>query len=95
MRKYDLVTIVSKKTGIIQVDVDTVINTAFQLIRRSVGEGQIVRIKSFGVFAPRTRPAKIARNLQGGKRNPEPLYLPPCTIAAFKPSKNFFHGSSA
>jgi len=94
MRKYDLIAGISKETGIIQADVEAVINTALQLIRGAVSEGHTVRINSFGVFGSRLRPAKIARNLQGGKPHPEPLYLPPCTIATFKPSKTFFHGSS-
>jgi nucleoid DNA-binding protein len=93
MRKSELVEIVSKKTGIIQSDVDLVIEQALNTIRLRLIDGKEVRLREFGVFKTRRRPEKIARNLKGkenGKRkNPGPLVLPECTVAQFKPSKQF------
>jgi nucleoid DNA-binding protein len=93
MRKSELIEAISRDTGIIQSDVDLVLQQALVTVRRRLIEGKEVRLKEFGVFKTRQRPKKIARNLKGkenGKRkNPEPLVLPACTIPHFKPSKQF------
>jgi DNA-binding protein HU-beta len=93
MRKSDLINKVSKDTGIIQTDVELVIDSVLSMIRESVANGAEVRLREFGVFKTRKRPAKVARNLGGkerGKRKkPEPLHLPECTVPHFKPSKQF------
>lgn len=76
-----------------QADVELVLSIALNTIRKKVGEGKEVRLKTFGVFKTRTRPEKIARNLKGKvngrKKNPEPMRLPACTVPHFKPSKQF------
>ena len=93
MRKSDLIGQISKETGIIQSDVELVLQKAIETIRKLVSEGKEVRIQEFGVFKTRRRPEKIARNLKGTvngrNKNPEPMLLPACTIPHFKPSKQF------
>lgn len=92
MAKHNLVQDVSKQTGIIQADVELVLNATIELIRKRVREGKEVRLEGFGIFQQRTRPPKIARNLKGKgnkRKNPEPIYLPAKKVAHFKPSKKF------
>lgn len=90
MRKAELISDISRKTGIIQVDVDQILTTALALIRIRVAEGREVRLQGFGAFKTKLRPQKIARNLKGLKdKNPEPLVLEPCLVAQFKPSRKF------
>lgn len=92
MAKHNLVGDISKATGIIQGDVELVLNAAIELIRERVSQGKEVHLNGFGVFKTRIRPPKIARNLQGKgnkRKNPEPIYLPAKRVAHFRPSKKF------
>ena len=91
MKKTDLIERISLKTGIVQKDVELVVAAAWEVIRASIQEEDQIRINGFGTFRSRIRPSMVARNLKGkGTKNPEPMILPPCKVAQFKPCKNFF-----
>ncbi len=95
--KNDIVLLISRDTGILQCDVELILNKAIAIIRQRVGEGKEVKLKEFGIFKTRIRAAKIGRNLQGpvrGKRkHPEALIIPAMTVPVFKASKKFLQAA--
>ena len=98
MAKHNLVQDITLATGIIQTDVELVLNAAIEIIRDRVSEGKEIHLNGFGVFKTRERAAKVARNLKGklnGKRkNPEPIHLPAKVVPHFRPSKTFLKSKS-
>lgn len=91
MVKHNLVKDVSRKTGIVQEDVEAVLNAVLASIQGAVRRGHEVHLNGFGVFKTRVRPKKIARNLggRGSRKNPEPIVLPATTVPHFRFSKKF------
>jgi integration host factor subunit beta len=92
MAKHNLVKDITAATGIIQTDVELVLNATIELIRERVSQGKEVHLNGFGIFKTRIRPPKIARNLKGKgnkRKNPEPIHLPAKRVPHFKPSKKF------
>ena len=77
MRKSDLITNISEKTGIPKVDVLVTIET--------MTAGQNIYIRGFGSFITKKRAAKIGRNI---KKNTA-VHIPEHYIPAFKPAKEF------
>ena len=85
MRKSDLVTQISDKTGIPKVDVLVTLETMFKEIKSSLAAGENIYIRGFGSFITKKRAAKIGRNI---KRNTA-VEIPEHYIPAFKPAKEF------
>lgn len=85
MRKADLVTQISEKTGIPKVDVLMTLETAFREIKDSLSKGENIYIRGFGSFITKKRAAKIGRNI---KKNVA-VQIPEHFIPAFKPAKEF------
>src|SRR5437868_13981219 len=85
MRKSDLVTKISEKTGINKVDVMMTLETAFREIKESLSQGKNIYIRGFGSFITKKRAAKIGRNI---KKNVA-VHIPEHYIPAFKPAKEF------
>ena len=50
MRKADLVTAISEKTGVPKVDVLVTLETFFKEVKSSLSEGENVYIRGFGSF---------------------------------------------
>ena len=99
MNKADLIKSVSKETGIIQSDVQLVVDRVLSLIRESVQTGNEIRLNDFGTFKTKMKGPKIARNLKGRinghMRGHEPIYVPARTVVHFKPSKTFIISDGA
>lgn len=89
MRKAEIIQIVSRRTGIIQADVEKILDKTFLTIREQVASGQEVRLQTFGVFLSKVQAPKVARRMRGTTKNPEPILLPERVKAVFKPSKQF------
>lgn len=90
--KMDLITMVSKNTGIMRHDVDAVLTEVFSLIRQQVSVGNSVRVPEFGLFHVKIMKSRIANFLGGYARkekNPMPMVIPARKVAHFKPSKKF------
>mgnify|MGYP003331049680 CR=1 FL=1 len=87
MRKADLITKISEKTGIPKVDVLVTLETMFKEIKNSLAEGENLYIRGFGSFIIKKRAAKIGRNI---KKNVS-VSIPEHFIPAFKPAKEFVH----
>lgn len=87
MRKSDLITNISDKTGIAKVDVLVSLETMLKEIKESLANGENIYIRGFGSFITKKRAAKIGRNI---KKNVA-VEIPEHFIPAFKPSKEFIN----
>ena len=85
MRKADLVTAISEKTGVPKVDVLVTLETFFKEVKSSLSEGENVYIRGFGSFVIKKRAKKIGRHI---KKNVA-IEIPEHYIPAFKPAKVF------
>jgi DNA-binding protein HU-beta len=85
MRKSDLITNISDKTGIPKVDVLVTIETMIKEVKESLTSGENIYIRGFGSFITKKRAAKIGRNI---KKNTA-INIPEHFIPAFKPAKEF------
>ncbi len=85
MRKADLITKISDKTGIPKVDVMVTLETMLKEIKESLIAGENIYIRGFGSFITKKRAAKIGRNI---KKNVA-VAIPEHFIPAFKPAKEF------
>ena len=85
MRKADLISEISDKTGIPKVDVMFTLENMFKEIKRSLIAGENIYIRGFGSFITKKRAAKIGRNI---KKNTA-VEIPEHFIPAFKPAKEF------
>jgi len=85
MRKADLISRISDKTGIPKVDVLVTLETMFKEIKGTLSNGENLYIRGFGSFIIKKRAAKIGRNI---KKNVA-VSIPEHFIPAFKPAKEF------
>lgn len=85
MRKADLVTAISEKTGVPKVDVLVTLETFFKEVKNSLADGENVYIRGFGSFVVKKRAEKIGRHI---KKN-QSIVIPEHFIPAFKPAKIF------
>ncbi len=85
MRKADLVTAISEKTGVPKVDVLVALETFFKEVKSSLAAGENVYVRGFGSFVIKKRAKKIGRHI---KRNIA-IEIPEHYIPSFKPAKVF------
>lgn len=85
MRKADLVTTISEKTGVPKVDVLVAIENFFTEVKESLSKGENVYIRGFGSFIVKKRARKIGRHI---KKNVA-IEIPEHFIPSFKPAKVF------
>ena len=85
MRKADLITKISDKTGIAKVDVLVALESFFKEVKGSLKGGENVYIRGFGSFIVKKRAKKIGRNI---KKNIA-IEIPEHFIPVFKPAKVF------
>lgn len=85
MRKADLVSAISEKTGVPKVDVLVTLETFFTEVKDSLAEGENVYIRGFGSFIVKKRAKKIGRHI----KNNVAIEIPEHFIPAFKPAKVF------
>ncbi len=85
MRKADMVSIISERTGIPKVDVMITLETFFKETMNTVSKGENLYIRGFGSFGRKTRKAKIGRIVKENKA----IHIPECEVPYFKPSKKF------
>ncbi len=85
MRKADLVTNISEKTGVPKVDVLVTLEMFFKEVKNSLSDGENVYIRGFGSFVIKKRAKKIGRHI---KKNVA-IEIPEHFIPAFKPAKVF------
>ena len=85
MRKADLVTAISEKTGVPKVDVLVTLEYFFTEVKNALAEGENVYIRGFGSFVIKKRAKKIGRHI---KKNIA-IEIPEHYIPSFKPAKIF------
>jgi DNA-binding protein HU-beta len=85
MRKADLVSVISEKTGVPKVDVLVSLEAFFKEVKDTLAEGENVYIRGFGSFIVKKRAKKIGRHI---KKNIA-IEIPEHYIPAFKPAKIF------
>lgn len=85
MRKADLVSTISEKTGVPKVDVLVTLENFFSEVKNSLTEGENVYIRGFGSFVIKKRKRKIGRHI---KKNIS-IEIPEHYIPSFKPAKVF------
>ncbi len=85
MRKADVITKISDKTGIPKVDVLVAMEAFFKEVKESLKRGENVYVRGFGSFIVKKRAKKIGRNI---KKNVA-IEIPEHYIPAFKPAKVF------
>jgi len=85
MRKADLVTAISEKTGVPKVDVLVTLETFFKEVKNTLSDGENVYIRGFGSFVIKKRAKKIGRHI---KKNIA-IEIPEHYIPSFKPAKIF------
>ena len=85
MRKADLVTAISEKTGVPKVDVLVTLETLFKEVKGALSGGENVYIRGFGSFIIKERKRKVGRHI---KKNIA-IEIPAHFVPAFKPAKSF------
>ncbi len=85
MRKADLVSVISEKTGVPKVDVLVSLESFFKEVKETLADGENVYIRGFGSFIVKKRAKKIGRHI---KKNIA-IEIPEHYIPAFKPAKVF------
>lgn len=84
--KRDLVDMVAVKTpGTNKTEVLAVVQTFLDVITTSLGNGERIELRDFGVFTPRDRAARKARNPKTGAV----VDVPASRTVAFKLGKEF------
>lgn len=85
MRKADLVSKISEKTGVAKVDVLVTLENFFTEVKDALSGGENVYIRGFGSFIIKKRKKKIGRHI---KKNLS-IEIPEHYIPSFKPAKVF------
>ena len=83
MTKAELVEKVSNQIKLTKKETEVIVNTVFQSITDSLGEGKGVEIRGFGSFRIRQRDARVGRNPKSGER----VDVPAKKVPFFKAGK--------
>jgi DNA-binding protein HU-beta len=85
MTKADIVSEISKSTGIEKLVVQTIVESSMGTIRKSLSKGENVYLRGFGSFIIKKRAKKVARNISKNTT----IIIPAHNIPAFKPADVF------
>ena len=85
MTKADIVSEISKKTGIDKSTVLTTVEAFMGVLKDSLAGGNNVYLRGFGSFILKKRAPKTARNITKNTT----IIIPEHYIPAFKPAKSF------
>lgn len=85
MTKADIVSEISKATGIDKASVLLTVEKFMETVKDSLSNGENVYLRGFGSFIVKTRSQKTARNISQGTT----IIIPEHKIPAFKPAKVF------
>jgi len=83
--KTDVVSQISKKTGIEKKDVKVMVELFFDIVKDSIINGENVYFRGFGSFTLKKRAKKIGRNITKNTS----IVVPEHNIPYFKPAKSF------
>ena len=85
MNKAELIESVAKASHLTKVDVELALNSALDVIKKSVKKGEDVTLIGFGTFTRSKRKARTGRNPQTGKE----IKIPAMTVPKFRPGREF------
>lgn len=85
MTKAELVASIVDQTGMDREEVNLVVNTLTETIKREMIGGSEIFIRGFGSFILKKRARKKARNIKAG----ESLVIPEHYVPQFKPARDF------
>ncbi len=85
MTKADIVSEISKTTGVDKAAVLETVEKFMDVVKESLANGENVYLRGFGSFIVKTRSEKTARNISKGTT----IIIPEHKIPAFKPAKVF------
>jgi DNA-binding protein HU-beta len=85
MTKADVVTQISKSTGIEKITVLKTVEALMETVKDSLSKNNNVYLRGFGSFIIKKRAQKTARNISKNTT----IIIPEHFIPAFKPSKVF------
>lgn len=81
--KADLLRRVSEATGVTKVETEVIIDGFMKSIIETLQDGNRIEMRGFGVFMPRKRRPRMARNPRTGENVPMDEHFVP----VFKPSR--------
>jgi nucleoid DNA-binding protein len=84
LTKRDLVVRISNETGLVQQDVMKVVQNMLDCFAHSMGKGQTIELRNFGVFEVKLRKARVGRNPNKPEKD---ITIPPRAVIKFKPGK--------
>ncbi len=87
MTKADIVSEISKNTGIEKIASQKIVEAIMDNIQNSLEKGDNVYLRGFGSFITKKRAKKTARNISKNTS----LVIPEHYIPAFKPAKTFLN----
>ncbi|MDR2139804.1 MAG: integration host factor subunit beta [Tannerella sp.] len=87
MTKADIVSEISKSTGIDKSTVLSTVETFMDVVKISLSRGENVYLRGFGSFVVKTRAQKTARNISKNTT----IIIPEHDIPSFKPAKVFLN----
>jgi len=85
MTKADIVSEISKGTGIEKITVQRTVEAFMESVKGSLAKNQNVYLRGFGSFIVKERAQKTARNISKNTT----IIIPAHNIPAFKPAKTF------
>lgn len=85
MTKAEIVTEISKATGIDKASVLATVEKFMEVVKDSLAQGENVYLRGFGSFIVKERAEKTARNISKNTT----LIIPKHNIPAFRPSAEF------
>ena len=85
MTKADIVTEISKNTGIEKITVQKTVEAFMEAVKDSLNTNKNVYLRGFGSFIIKKRAKKTARNISKNTT----LIIPAHNIPSFKPAKTF------
>lgn len=85
MTKAEIVTEISRTTGLDKASVLVVVEKFMEVVKNSLAEGENVYLRGFGTFAIKERAEKVARNISQNTA----IVVPAHKIPSFKPAPSF------
>ena len=85
MTKADIVSEISKGTGIEKITVQKTVEAFMESVKGSLAKNQNVYLRGFGSFIVKERAQKTAHNISKNTT----IIIPAHNIPAFKPAKTF------
>mmetsp|Transcript_2501 Transcript_2501/g.3679 ORF Transcript_2501/g.3679 Transcript_2501/m.3679 type:complete len:144 (+) Transcript_2501:52-483(+) len=85
VKKAELVSKISAKSGLNKTQVDAVISAFIETVTESVSDGKKISLQGLGTFEPRLRAARQGKNFHTG----EIVEIPSSMSPAFTASKSF------